>query len=105
MSLIVRKRCSGFPTKSNTQRAVQPQKIARGLNRVELNYPCSENKGAYQVHSFCSADLLLCFHICKSPIFSHTQLICVPYEVGPFENQFEGTDQTAFVIILFNVRT
>ena len=40
-----------FPNKSDTNQAVQAQKVARGLKfwiyKVEeLYYPCSENKGA-----------------------------------------------------------
>ena len=31
MSLVVKNRSSGFPTRSDTNRAVQPQKIARDL--------------------------------------------------------------------------
>ena len=55
-----------FPTWSDTNQAVQLQKMARCLKirikEVEgLNYPCSENKGA---------DLRLRFRICKM-LFSH----------------------------------
>ena len=62
-------RSSGFPTRSDTNRAVQPHKMDRGLKfwikKVEgLYYPCSENKGADE------ADLRLCFRICKKPVFS-----------------------------------
>ena len=35
-----------------------------------MYYPCSENKGADQLRSFCEADLHLCFRIGKIP-FSH----------------------------------
>ena len=50
-------RSSGFPTRSDTNGAVQPQKMARGFKfRIEIEegsyFPCSENKGA---------DLRLCF--------------------------------------------
>ena len=31
---------------------------------------CSENKGADQLHSYCQADLRLCFRICKTLVFS-----------------------------------
>ena len=31
LNLLVRKRSSGFPTRSGTNRASQPQRIARGL--------------------------------------------------------------------------
>ena len=58
--------------------AVQPQKMARGLKfhiqKVEgLCYQCSENKGADQLCGYRKAnreaDLRLCFHICKKPVF------------------------------------
>ena len=49
--------------------------MARGLKfciwEVEgLYYPCSENRGADQLCSYCTADMCLCFRICKSR-FSH----------------------------------
>ena len=68
MSLVVKKkRSSGFPTRSDTNRAVQSLNMARGLKfRIqkveELIYPCSENKGADH--------LRLCFRICKKLVFS-----------------------------------
>ena len=36
----------------------------------ELYYPCSENKGADQLRSYCEAELRLCFRIGKYPVFS-----------------------------------
>ena len=62
---------------SDTNQAVQPQKIARGLKfRIQevegLYYPFSENEGADQLRSYCAADLRLCFRICKSR-FSHNE--------------------------------
>ena len=68
-------RSSGFSTRSDTNRAVQPHKVARGLKfciqEVEgLYYLCSENKGADQLRSYREADLRLCFRICKKPVFS-----------------------------------
>ena len=73
MSLVVRK--PGFPTKSYTNRAVQPQKVVRSLKfrikEVEGLYnPCSENKGADQLRGYREADLRLCFRKCKKPVFS-----------------------------------
>ena len=54
---------------SDTNWAVQPQKMARGLKfRIKvvegLYYPCSENKGADQLCGNREADLRLCFRIC-----------------------------------------
>ena len=62
---------SGFPTRSDTNPAVQPQKMARGLKfwiyeAEGLYYLCSKNKDAYQLQ----ADLCLCFCVCISR-FSH----------------------------------
>ena len=60
---------------SDTNRAVQPQKMAGGLKlRIKEEegwyYPSSENKGADQLRGFREADLRLCFRICKKPVFS-----------------------------------
>ena len=57
MSLVVRNPVFGFPTRSNTNRVVQPQKIARGLKfRIEeeegLCYLCCKNKGANQLRDY-----------------------------------------------------
>ena len=55
MSLVLTEnQSSGFPTRSDTNRAVQPQKMASGLKfRIKvvegLYYPYSENKGADQL--------------------------------------------------------
>ena len=57
-------------TRSDTNQAVQSQNKARSLKlwiyvEEELYYPCGENKGADQLCSCCTADLRLCFRICK----------------------------------------
>ena len=72
MSLVVRNPIFGV---SDTNRAVQPQKMARGLKfwvyEVEgLYYPCSVNEDADQLCDYRTADLRLCFRICKKPFFS-----------------------------------
>ena len=57
----------GFrPVPTQTAWSVQSQREARSLRfwvKVEkiLNYLCSENKGADQLCSYCTADLHLCF--------------------------------------------
>ena len=71
----MRKPTFWFPTWSDTNQAVQLQKIARGLEfrikKVEGSYYlCSENKGADQLRGSREADLRLCFHICKTLVFS-----------------------------------
>ena len=60
---------------SDTNRAVRPQKMARGLKfrnwkEEGLYYPCSENKGADQLRGYREAGLRLCLRICKKPVFS-----------------------------------
>ena len=57
-----------FPIWSDTNQAVQLQKMARGLkfriNIAEgLHYPCSENNGADQLRGYRKADLRLCLRI------------------------------------------
>ena len=71
-----------FPNSSDTNQAVQSQKQARSLKfrtyeEEEVYYPYSENKGADQLRSYLEADLRLCFHLCKSLVFSKGQLICI----------------------------
>ena len=66
---------SGFPTRSDTDRAVQSQKKISGLKfwiqkEEEMYYPSRENKGADQLRGYREADLRLCFRICKNPVFS-----------------------------------
>ena len=66
---------SGFPTMSNTNRAVQPQREARGLKyRIQeedgLYYPCREKTMA--LISFAFTAKLICtfvFHM-QIPVFS-----------------------------------
>ena len=64
-----------FPTRSNTNQAAQPHKIARGLinwiKKVEgLYYPCSEKKDANQLEGYCIADLRLFVCVCIKQVFS-----------------------------------
>ena len=67
-SCIVRKPKMWFPNKSDTNRSIQAQKMARGLKSYiwkeeELYYLCSENKGADRLRDYHEADLCLCFGI------------------------------------------
>ena len=71
----MRKPTFWFSTWSDTNRAVQPQMMARGLKfRIEkvegLYYLCSENKGADQLRGCHKADLRLCFRIFNMLVFS-----------------------------------
>ena len=70
----MRKPTKWFPTRSDTNRPVHLQKMARTLKFrtkeiEELYYPCSENKGAGQLRSYGAADLRLCYRICKLLVF------------------------------------
>ena len=65
-------------TRSDTNQAGQPLKVARGLKfcikEVEvLYYPSSENKDADQLRGYREADLRPCFRMCKT-LFSHEML-------------------------------
>ena len=69
----MRKSTFWFPTRSDTNQAVQLPKMAKGLKfRREkcrgMYYLCNENKGADQIRCYREADLRLCFCIC---LFSH----------------------------------
>ena len=71
----MRKPTFWFSTWSDTNRAEQSQKMARGLKfrsqkEEGLYNLCSENKGADQLHGYREADLHLCFRICKMLVFS-----------------------------------
>ena len=73
----MRKPTFWFPTRFNTNQAVQLQKMARGLKvwiqKVGgLYYLCKENKGADQLRGYREADLRLCFRICKTLVFSRS---------------------------------
>ena len=71
MSYVTQNLFLGFPTRSNTNQAVQLQEMARGLeeNRVIVLFNlCSKNKGGDQLRcdqqsGYCAADLSLCFCI------------------------------------------
>ena len=72
ISHLVGKPIMWFPNRSDTNRAVQAQKLARSLKfrilvEEESYYPGSENKGADQHRE---ADLRLCFHLCRLLVFS-----------------------------------
>ena len=61
-------------TRSDTIWPVQSQKQARSLKFLiyevmGLYYLCSDNNGADQLISYCTADLRFCFRICKKFVF------------------------------------
>ena len=66
---------AGFPTRPDTNQPVHQTKRARDLKFLTLEgeglyYLCSENKGADQLRGYCTADLRICFRICKKQVFS-----------------------------------
>ena len=78
----------GIRPSPTQNRAVQPQKMARGMKfRIYevggLYYPCSENKGADQLRGYQEADLRLCFRIYKKPVFSQRGSMFLGHEI-PF---------------------
>ena len=92
-------RTSGFPTRSDTNPAIQPQKAARGLKfrilEVErLCYLCSENKGHRSPHRW-SASLFT--HKQKAG-FLMTWLICYG-----FKNQKLSVDGNRCVLKPFKL--
>ena len=74
ISMCMRKPTIWVPTRSDTNRAVQSQKMDRGGKSCiwkvqEIYYPCGENTGSDQpgdqLRSYCEADLRLCFRLSK----------------------------------------
>ena len=70
----MRKPTIWVPTRSDTNRSVQSQKIDKGwkfwiLKVEELYYPCRENKGADQLRGNREADQGLCFGLCRLLVF------------------------------------
>ena len=66
MSLVEKNGSSGLLTRSDTNRAVKPQNISRCFK-----FRIYEEEGLYySCRGYCKADLCLCFHLCKKPVFS-----------------------------------
>ena len=87
----------GFPTRSDTNRPVQSQKQARSLkfwikvgDILYYTCMCSENKGADQLCSYCTADLRLYFRLSILLVFScrgsyisthsHTKILTLTFQ-------------------------
>ena len=75
ISRVLRKPTFWYPSWSDTNQAVQLQKMARGLKfwikKVEGSYYLySENNGADQLRDFREADTRLCFCICIMLVLS-----------------------------------
>ena len=88
MSLCVRKPTIWVPTRSDTNQAVQSQKMARGLKfcikvEEELYYTCCKNKGAFVLaQAFCRISYALAQLLChlfqqnKILDFCHLVILC-----------------------------
>ena len=75
-------------TRSDTNQAGQPLKVARGLKfcikEVKvLYYPSSENKDADQLRGYREADLRPCFRICKTLVFSRGGSVVTNLLIAP----------------------
>ena len=78
MSRIMGKPTMSDTNRTDTNRPVQAQKLARDwkiwIEKVEeLCYSCSENKGTDLLRSYCEADfsdLSLCLRVCRLLVFS-----------------------------------
>ena len=82
----MRKPVLGVSDKSDTNQAIQPQMMARGLKfriyEVEGSYyPCSQTNGADQLRSYCAAHLRRCFHIMQNAGFLTTRLKLIGIKV------------------------
>ena len=60
----MRKPTTWVPTRFDTNRAVQLQKVrSLKFQEEEMYFPCGEKNGVDQPCSYCKADLRLCFRI------------------------------------------
>ena len=80
----------GVLTRSDTNRAVEPQKQARSLKfrmygEEGLYFLCSKNKGGDQLCSYCTSDLRLCFRIRRLLLFScKGSILCFCHRANEF---------------------
>ena len=75
-----------IPTRSDTNLAVQSQKMVRGwkfwIKKVaELYYPCSENKCAYLICAFVFAYADCWFSHAAAQITSHLQIMVQIFDI------------------------
>ena len=69
--LNVRKPVSGFSTRSNTNRAVQPQKMDRGLKLVKrLHSLIAKTKALISFRVTAKLVCIFVFTCCKKPVFT-----------------------------------
>ena len=108
MSLVLRKPVFRFMTRSDTNRAVQPQKMARGLKfpiKVVdgLYYPFSENKGTDQLAVTAKLSCVFVFAYAKIR-FSHDEArIKVSFELHVASRQCsEKTEKMLKAVIYLN---
>ena len=60
-----------------------------------MYYPCSENKGADQICSYCKADLRLCFHLCRLFVFpwGRSNVLPCAIKMGPLKPKVKDCGQ------------
>ena len=80
----MRKPTIWVPTRSDTNRPIQSQKMVGGwkfwIQKVEeLYYPCSKNKGADQLCSFCEADQIVGFPMRRLTYKSSLESLWISY--------------------------
>ena len=80
MSSVARKLSSELSTRSNAKGNVRQQKMARGLKFriLKVNgyyFLCSEKEVGDQLRCYRTADLRLCFRICKKQLFYNSAQI------------------------------
>ena len=71
----MRKSTMWFLNRSDTNLAVQTQKMTRGWKVEELYYLYSKTQGTDQLGSNCEADLGLCFRIMQNVFFLMKMMI------------------------------
>ena len=71
MSRVTRKPVFGVSNQVRHKSGCTATEDGFWIKEVEgLYYLCSKKKGADQLHGYRTADLPLCFHICKKQVFS-----------------------------------
>ena len=89
---------SGFPTRSDTNLAVQRMMMASFGFMEGLYFLWSKNKGAYQLRCDRTADLHLCFCICQKKVFSwYCSFDLMSYSLGILTALFSANLDDVFL--------
>ena len=67
-----------------------------------MYYPCSENKGADQLCSYCTADLRLCFRVCRLLVFDASAQFSVFIRMPCLS--FQGAAHPSMIYTLKDIR-